>query len=138
MEPTVAAEKQGRATKLSIKDKKRMLCLLTNVQNTTLSDTLQSRTVAASLTVLTAATVFTSVFLWLENNLKCRGKKTQLIYCHKVPLISYQRLDKTNNISLKSLVEGFVFYSFAPDKREKSSEFKGDTPKNVLTQLVQL
>lgn len=109
-----------------------MLCLLTNVQNTTLSDTLQSRTVAASLTVLTAATVFT----WKQ--LEMSGKKTQLIYCHKAPLISYQRLDKINNISLKSLVEGFVFYSFAPDKREKSSEFRGDTPKNVLMQLVQL
>lgn len=36
------------------------------------------------------------------------------------------------NISFKSSVEGFVFYSFAPDKREKSPTFKGDTPKNVL------
>lgn len=67
MEPTVAAQtipETRKGNKIEfIKDKKRMFCLLTNVQNTTLSDILQSRTVAASLTVLTAATVFASVFL---------------------------------------------------------------------------
>lgn len=47
-------------------------------------------------------------------------------------MIWYQGLDKMN-ISFKSSVEGFVFYSLAPDKREKKSPaFKGDTPKNVL------
>lgn len=69
MEPTVAAQiipetRKGKKKKIEfIKDKKRMFCLLTNVQNTTLSDTLQSRTVAASLTVLTPSIVFASVFL---------------------------------------------------------------------------
>lgn len=68
MEPTVAAQiipetRKGKKKIEFIKDKKRMFCLLTNVQNTTLSDTLQSRTVAASLTVLTPSIVFASVFL---------------------------------------------------------------------------
>lgn len=67
MEPTVDAQTTPETRKGNkiefIKDKKWMFCLLTIVQNTTLSDLLQSRTVAASLTVLTAATVFTSVFL---------------------------------------------------------------------------
>lgn len=67
MEPRVAAQtipEMRKGNKIEfIKDKKRMFCLLTNVLNTTLSDTLQSRTVAASLTVLTASTVFTSVFV---------------------------------------------------------------------------
>lgn len=79
MEPTVAAQTIPETTKGNkiefIKDKKRMFCLLTNVQNTTQSDILQSRTVDGFLTLLTAAALFTSVFLWLENNLKCRGER---------------------------------------------------------------
>lgn len=67
MEPTITAKtvpetRKGKEIEF-IKDKRRVLCLLTNVQNTTLSDSLQSRTVAASLTVLTASALFTSGFL---------------------------------------------------------------------------
>lgn len=66
-EPAVTAKivpetRQGKEIEF-IKDKRRMFCLLTDVQNTTLSDSLQSRTVAASPTVLTASALFTSVAL---------------------------------------------------------------------------
>lgn len=125
MDPTVVAQTNPKTRKGSkiefIKDKKRMFCLLTNVQNTTLSDTLQSRTVDS----VNSSNHLCFLCFCDEKTTWNVGEKTQLIYCHKVPLISYQRLNKINNISLKFLVEGFVFYSFAPDKREKSS----DTPQ---------